>query len=227
MPRGKDAKQSLQATASKLKTKGAAVEAQMKALEKLQGPEDFFKFLSASGLSPEEIQQSMSDPSRAGDLLDRTLNQKLGVSEEKEEETEKFLSKIDRLHDICVKNAPLRKDELETASEPRKQGPAPPPPRPLRPSAPQLKTATYRLKLGRSQTVALVYCELTKGMRGVTLDVSQSNVVLGLPGYNKLNIVLPQPIDPDRTKAKFSRKAQELRITMPLASAGEGEATRN
>mmetsp|Transcript_21065 Transcript_21065/g.37501 ORF Transcript_21065/g.37501 Transcript_21065/m.37501 type:complete len:193 (+) Transcript_21065:31-609(+) len=186
-----DFKRSLKASATGMKVKSAALETQMEILDKLQGPEDFFKFLQASGLSQDEIQRSLADPSQAELLLERTLEKKLAIDKAADAELKKNLKKIDRLHDIVVKNKPLDKSERKVREEQKEKK--------LKPKPvvdPSLQVPTYRLRIGPSKIVVVVNCEL-KGMDGVTLDVSETKLLLSLPGHVTLNISIPEKIDTD------------------------------
>mmetsp|Transcript_10040 Transcript_10040/g.16164 ORF Transcript_10040/g.16164 Transcript_10040/m.16164 type:complete len:216 (-) Transcript_10040:88-735(-) len=212
------ARESLKTHAKGMKMKSAALEAHMEVLEKLQGPEDFFKFLQSTGLSHDEIQRSMSDPGQAEKLLERSISQRLQLSKHNDPELDETLKKINRLHDVVVKNKPLsksEKDELEAKKKKKDEKIL------MAKKQPEMKQPTYRLKIGTERLLMMVQCDLPKGLKGVDLDLSEDNLILAMPGHLNLNVDLPKPVDPERAQAKFSKKSKELRISMPLVLEDE------
>uniref|UniRef100_A0A7S3ZER7 Uncharacterized protein n=1 Tax=Lotharella globosa TaxID=91324 RepID=A0A7S3ZER7_9EUKA len=139
-----DVRSHLHASVARMKVKGAALETQMEVLDKLQGPEDFFKFLQASGLSHDEIQRSLSDPQQAESLLEKSLNSKLGIQKEEDKELKKTLKTIDTIHDLVVKNKPREKPP-----------PSKPKTKPLKKEI-ALKVPAHRLKLEEDKITLLV-----------------------------------------------------------------------
>eukprot|EP00466_Bigelowiella_natans_P011594 jgi/Bigna1/79754/fgenesh1_pg.65_\ len=128
------------------------------------------------------------------------------------------LKKINRLHDVVVKNKPLsksEKDELEAKKKKKDEKIL------MAKKQPEMKQPTYRLKIGTERLLMMVQCDLPKGLKGVDLDLSEDNLILAMPGHLNLNVDLPKAVDPERAQAKFSKKSKELRISMPLVLEDE------
>ena len=55
---------------------------------------------------------------------------------------------------------------------------------------------------------------LPGGMRGVDLEVGDTEVRLVAPGFQRLSVPLPFKVEKDSTKARFSKSKGRLRVSL-------------
>lgn len=75
--------------------------------------------------------------------------------------------------------------------------------------------------------VLLVSLGTLDSARDVTLDVGAGHVAVAAPGFALLRAPLPVAVDGARARAKFEKKRQRLRVTIPVAdeaTAADGAA---
>mmetsp|Transcript_25931 Transcript_25931/g.68554 ORF Transcript_25931/g.68554 Transcript_25931/m.68554 type:complete len:360 (-) Transcript_25931:56-1135(-) len=192
---------------------------QQEALEQLKGPEDFGRFMASQGLDPEDLQRAMSgDEAHMKAMFEKAIG-KIDTPDTvgKAQNLEQALTVVDDIHktlnDLSGPDGP-------EASPP--MPPAPAPKRPAEPARPEPKIPVHRVQYGkdeggRLQTVELK-CELpgVESMDAIVLDVSDRHLRLRTEAPAFVVSVGPFPclVDAASARAKFSKKRQELTLTV-------------
>jgi len=194
------------------------LEKQQGEIERLKSPEDLLTFMQSGGMSQEDLQRIMGgDMAHMEGTVQKMLDQ--AVETKPGENAEKAIEAAEGLH------AALFGEEQKSTLAPATAGDATPKPKPRPPPEPEVVIPMHRLQYkkdddGRYQSVEL-RCSLERvaDMSAVLLDVSERHI--------RLNTVAPAPLyavnagpfpillDPSAARAKFSKKRQELTVTVP------------
>lgn len=217
-----------------------ALQKQQEELERLKSPEDIMKFMSQGGLKPEDMQRIFSGDTAYMEECVRGMMDKSSEKGAEGVDPEKAVKAAEVLHGtLCgtIDEAEARRRIAEAgqpdaapsvktgssaaaASKPSRKAPEPP--------AREISIPEYRLQYqkdteGRYQAVELK-CMLpgVAAMDSIVLDVSDEHLRLSTlepaPGYVVNAGPFPVPIDSSAARAKFSKKKQELSITVPCSS---------
>lgn len=187
-------------------------------LENIRSPEDFMKFMQEEGINQEDLQRIFS-----GDQ--KFMEEKLNESVEKEmskggetssKDTAEALKQVDEIHNT------LFGDDNPVEEEP---APATPEPKPELPKEPEVIIPVYRLQYQKDEqgkyTVVELKCSLpgVADMSMINLDVSEKHLRLTstapAPRYAVNAGPFPVLIDPSGARAKYSKKREELSISVP------------
>jgi len=189
-------------------------------IERIKSPEEFMKFLTEGGITQEDIQRILSgDAEHMEERFRNTIEKQTGSAEELV--PQEALQKVDELHSTLF-GTPMESPQAANASteseKPVKKAPAPP-------KEPEVIIPMYRLQYekdeaGRYKTVELK-CNLpgVADMSVINLDVSEKHLrlttVLPAPKYAVNAGPFPVLIDPTGARAKYSKKREELSISVP------------
>mmetsp|Transcript_112313 Transcript_112313/g.322882 ORF Transcript_112313/g.322882 Transcript_112313/m.322882 type:complete len:368 (-) Transcript_112313:81-1184(-) len=202
-----------------------AMKAQQERLEKLQGPEDFAKFMAEQGFTPEDLQRCFSgDEAHAKQIMERAIGR---IEESDETKVAKDTKKLDHMLEAVDKIHRQLNDLPD--SEPPPVAKEQPPAVPSKPAAkkaeaaPEAKIPEHRVQYqkdanGRLQSVEL-RCELpgVAAFADIELDVSDKYLRLRTlsPAYVVNVGPFPSLVDAPAARAKFSKKRQELMLSVP------------
>mmetsp|Transcript_102140 Transcript_102140/g.264132 ORF Transcript_102140/g.264132 Transcript_102140/m.264132 type:complete len:360 (-) Transcript_102140:191-1270(-) len=196
---------------------------QQDALEQLRGPEDFARFMAQQGLNEEDLQKAMSgDEAQMQAVFEKAIGSTVSKeATEKAEKMDKALETVDEIHKQL--NDLSGPDGVEMAPPMPVAEPAHAPRRPAEPAKPEPKIPVHRVQYskdesGRLQSVELK-CELpgVEAMDAIELDISDKYLRLRTEGPAYVVNVGPFPnlVDAAAARAKFSKKRQELTLTVP------------
>jgi len=198
-------------------------------LEKIRSPEEFFKFMSESGLGQEDFQRIFSGDekhmqARFNEVIEKQIGN--GVEKKVSQDSAEALKAAEELH-----------SNLFGPDEPEKSEPAEPPPaekpkekkEKKKPEEPEVIIPMYRLQYekddaGRYTSVELK-CSLPgiADMSAINLDISDKHLRLSTcapaPRYAVNAGPFPVLIDPNSARAKYSKKREELSISVPAKLA--------
>lgn len=194
---------------------------QQEALENLQGPEDFARFFASQGMSQEDIQRSLAgDTAHMQKMMEKALGQVAPPENaEKAKKMEKALECVDDIHrqlnDITGPDGADAAPPMPTA----KRTPA----RPAEPANPEPKIPEHRVSYAKDESGKLQSVELrvelpgVESMAAIELDVSEKHLRLRTeePAFVVNVGPFPNLVDASAAKAKFSKKRQELTLSVP------------
>jgi len=194
------------------------LETKQKQLERIKDPEDFFKFMEEEGLKQEDLQRIFSGDE---EHMQSRFNEVLEKHDNKQQETasQDALKKVDQLHGTLFGTE-------ETAPEPEPEEKKKPVRRPRSPPRePEPTIPMYRLQYTKDEAGKYNSVELKCNLPGVT-DISSVNLDIS-DRHLRLTTMAPAPryavnagpfpvlIDPSMAKAKYSKKREELSISVP------------
>lgn len=196
-------------------------------MEKVQSPEDFFKFMHDGGMTEADLQRCF-----AGDTAHmETCMQKMIDDNAKDEEQEKqaaaaeiALKATECLHStLHPDQAKHEADDVKAKSKdvgPKESKQSKPP-------KPEVQIPEHRLQYQKDENGKFLAVELrctlpgVEEMGAIDLDVSEQHLRLSTRSPAPLYAVnagpFPVPINPGAARAKFSKKRQELHVTVPMA----------
>jgi len=192
-------------------------------LENIRGPEDFQKFMESEGLTHDDLQRIFAGDgefmqARLNETLEKKMADKCGDKGSKD--SAKALEKVNELHSTLFgEDNPAEEEPVaEVAAPARKALEAP--------KEPEVVIPSYRLQYQKDELGKYTMVELKCSLPGVTdmsmvnLDVSEKHLRLSTiapaPRYAVNAGPFPVLIDPNGARAKFSKKREELSITVPV-----------
>jgi len=187
-------------------------------LERIKDPEDFMKFMTQEGITQEDLQRIFSGD---GEFMQARFNETLEKrSTEKSKETTDALKKVEELHGTLF--GPDTPEETH-APEPAPERPARRAPSP--PKEPEVTIPMYRLQYQKDEAGKYTTVELKCSLPGIAdmsminLDISARHLRLSTdapaPRYAVNAGPFPVLIDPSAARAKYSKKREELSISVP------------
>jgi len=194
------------------------LKAKQEELENIRDPEQFMKFMSESGITQEDMQRILTGDeqhmqARFNESLDKQMTK--GV-EQPSTAAADALKKVDEIHTTLFGES---EEAPAEAPEPEKK-----PVRKKEPAQPVVTVPQYRLQYtkddkGKYTTVELK-CTLPgiADMSAINLDVSERHLRLSTnvdPRYAVNAGPFPVLIDPSGARAKYSKKREELSISVP------------
>merc|ERR1719160_2488606 len=198
-----------------------ALKKQQEDLEKLAqngSPEDFFKFMHAQGLSEEDMTRAFSGDEKhmenvVKQMLDKTDQEQ---DPESSEGLKKALECVDTLHSGLMGN-----------DWPDEKAPEPEPPKPEKKKVkskptPEASIAEHRVQYQKDDAGRITSVELraelpgVQSMASIELDVSERHLRLRtqVPAFVVNVGSFPVLVDAAAARAKFSKKRQELTISI-------------
>merc|ERR1719271_803226 len=186
-------------------------------LERIKDPEDFMKFMTQEGITQEDLQRIFSGD---GEFMQARFNETLEKrSTEKSKETTDALKKVEELHGTLF--GPDTPEETH-APEPAPERPARRAPSP--PKEPEVTIPMYRLQYQKDEAGKYTTVELKCSLPGIAdmsminLDISARHLRLSTdapaPRYAVNAGPFPVLIDPSAARAKYSKKREELSISV-------------
>lgn len=201
-----------------------ALKKQQEMLENVRTPEDFQKFMQAEGLTQEDLQRIFSgDTKFMEDKVNASVEKTISSNgaEKSSKESADALKKVDDLHNT------LFGDDTPIEEEPAK--PAKPERKMEKPKEPEVIIPMYRLQYSKDESGSYTSVELKCTLPGVAdmsvidLDVSEKHLRLSTrapaPKYAVNAGPFPVHIDPNGARAKYSKKREELSISVPAKTA--------
>lgn len=198
-----------------------AMEKQQQLLEQLRGPEDFARFMDEQGVTQEDLQRALGgDEEHMKKMVDRSL-EKIAPPHAKThaDAMDQVLDAVDSLHgtltDQPQKPAQEKsaKVDNEMVAHPRKKTEPK-----IQMVIPEHRVQYQKDESGRLQQVEL-RCQLpgVESMNAIEVDVSENHLRLrtSSPAYVVNVGPFPAFVDASAAKAKFSKKRQELTLTVP------------
>jgi hypothetical protein len=200
-----------------------ALKKQQDDLEKLVhngSPEDFFKFMHQQGLTEADMQRAFSGDEKHMENVVKQMLDKTDEAETDPTETEglkKALECVDQLHNGLMGN------DLPDDKAPESEPPKPEKKKVKAKSTPEASIAQHRVQYQKDDAGRITSVELraelpgVEGMAGIELDVSERHLRLSTKAPAFVVNVGPFPVLVDATasRAKFSKKRQELTISIP------------
>lgn len=197
--------------------------AKQEELENIRGPEDFQKFMESEGLSNEDLQRIFSGDgefmqARINETLEKKMAETCGDKGSKD--SAKALDKVNELHSTLFgEDNPTEEEPVaEVAAPIRKALEAP--------KEPEVVIPSYRLQYQKDELGKYTMVELKCSLPGVAdmsminLDVSEKHLRLSsiapAPRYAVNAGPFPVLIDPNGARARYSKKREELSITVPV-----------
>jgi hypothetical protein len=229
-------KETMEASAAAAKQQLENLNKQQEELENLKSPEDLMKFMSEGGLNQGDLQRILGGDMAHMEacfkgMLDKAA-QPDGPSEAMKK-AEEAVKAAETLHDNILGftgDEPVDHDKTvstkaksgyDVAKQQEAAAPVAPPAPPVR----EVKIPDYRLQYQKDEhgryTGVELRCTLPgiADMSAIVLDVSAEHLRLSTlepaPGYVVNAGPFPVPIDEGAARAKFSKKRQELLITVP------------
>jgi len=207
---------------------------QQDALEKINSPEEFFKFMTESGLGQEDFQRIFSGDeqhmqARFNECIDKQISG--GVEKKVAQKSADALKAAEEIHrNLCggldgpdgteeaaAEEEAKKKEEDEMKKKKRKE--------PKKPAEPEVTIPMYRLQYAKDESGRYTSVELKCNLPGVAdmsainLDVSDKHLRLSTcapaPRYAVNAGPFPVLIDADAARAKYSKKREELSISVP------------
>jgi len=198
---------------------------QQEDMEKLAtngSPEDFFKFMHNQGLSEEDLQRAFQGDEKHMESVVKKMLDKTDGDPDADPGLKKALSAVDQLHsglcdDDWTRDMPAEPEPTKPTPEKKKAKPKP---------MPEAKIAEHRVQYQKDDTGRVTSVELraelpgVESMAGIELDVSERHLRLHTKAPAYLVNVGPFPVLVDATaaRAKFSKKRQELTLSVPAKS---------
>jgi len=196
------------------------LQAKQDELEKIRSPEEFFKFMKEEGITQEDIQRIFSgDQDHMQTRFNETLEQK--EAKKASEKSLEALKKVDEVHGALFgtsKEEPEEKVPEEVPQKPARRAPSPP-------KEPEVTIPVYRLQYQKDEAGKYTSVELkctlpgVADMSGINLDLSDRHLrlttVAPAPRYAVNAGPFPVLIDPNGARAKYSKKREELSISVP------------
>jgi len=191
-------------------------------LERIRNPEEFFKFMTEEGISPEDLQRIFSgDEAHMKARFEDTLKEK--NADNLPAASEQALKKVNHLHSTLFGTDP--EEEEPKAPEPEPKPEKKKKPKAPEPKEPEVTIPMYRLQYQKDEagkyTVVELKCNLPgiPDMSAINLDVSDRHLRLSTIAPAPLYAVnagpFPVLIDPSGARAKYSKKREELSISVP------------
>jgi len=190
-------------------------------LENIRSPEEFMKFMQADGITQEDIQRIMSgDAEHMQSRFNETIQKQMTKDTEKTtNDSTDALKQVEHIHSTLFGTEP-EEPPAEAVEEKKK-----PKRRPAAPPEPEVLIPMYRLQYtkddkGNYATVELK-CTLpgVADMSAINLDVSEKHLRLSTmdphPRYAVNSGPFPVLIEPGMARAKYSKKREELSISVP------------
>lgn len=181
------------------------------------------KFMQEEGITQEDLQRIFSGDQK---FMEEKLNQSVEKQMSKGCEGQKCskdsaeaLKKVDEIHNT------LFGDDNPIEEEPAHEEAKRPEPKPEVPKEPEVIIPVYRLQYQKDEQGKYTYVELKCSLPGVAdmsminLDVSEKHLRLSTnapaPRYAVNAGPFPVLIDPSGARAKYSKKREELSISVP------------
>jgi len=189
-------------------------------LERIRNPEDFFKFMQEEGINQEDLQRMFSgDEDHMKKRFSETMERKEKEEKAKSQEASEALKKVDELHSTLFGSKP----EEPPAQDPEPEKPVRRAPEP--PKEPEVTIPMYRLQYEKDAAGKYVSVELkctlpgVADMSSINLDISERHLRLSTtapaPRYAVNAGPFPVLIDASGARAKYSKKREELSISVP------------
>jgi hypothetical protein len=191
-------------------------------LERLRTPEDVMKFMTEGGITQEDFQRIMSGDEehmkkKFNEQIDSQLDKdRDGKSMKDYEDTLGQIEEIHKLVNSTSLDAPDSQADMSALVEV---------PQPATPKEPEILVPMYRLQYTKDDEGHVKVVELKCTLPGVAdmsiinLDVSEKhirlNTVAPAPRYAVNAGPFPVRIDPSGARAKYSKKREELSISVP------------
>merc|ERR1712070_800234 len=177
------------------------------------------KFMTESGITQEDIQRIFSgDEQHMQARFNETLEKQMAKGvEQPSSGAADALKKVDEIHTTLfgeAEEAPAPAEAPEPEKKPRKKEPAPP----------EVTVPMYRLQYQKDEKGKYTTVELKRTLPGIAdmsainLDVSERHLRLSTivePRYAVNAGPFPVLIDPSAARAKYSKKREELSISVP------------
>jgi len=189
-------------------------------LESIRSPEEFMKFMQADGITQEDIQRIMSgDADHMQSRFNETIEKQMSKdTEHRTADSTDALKQVEHIHSSLFGTEPEEPPAEAVEEVKPKRRPAPPP-------EPEVMIPMYRLQYtkddkGRYASVELK-CTLpgVADMSAINLDVSEKHLRLSTmdphPRYAVNAGPFPVLIEPGMARAKYSKKREELSISVP------------
>jgi len=218
-------RESMEEGQKKAQKQMATLKKQQEDLEKLAqngSPEDFFKFMHAQGLSEEDMQRAFSGDEKHMESVVKSLLEKTdGDADSPDPGMKKALEAVDQLHSGLVA------DEWEGDKPDEKPEPPKPEKKKIKSKPiPEAAIAEHRVQYQKDDTGRIVSVELraelpgVESMAAIELDVSERNLRLRTqaPAFVVNAGPFPVLVDASGARAKFSKKKQELTLSVPAKS---------
>jgi len=190
-------------------------------LERIKSPEDFMKFMEESGMTQEDLQRIFSgDEEHMQARFNETLEKQMSKGvENKSVDSMAALKQADEIHSTLFGTTPeVAPTETAEAAKPVKKAPA-------APKGPEVIVPMYRLQYQKDDVGKYTNVELKCSLPGVldmssiNLDVSEKHLRLSTiapaPRYAVNAGPFPVLIEPSAARAKYSKKREELSISVP------------
>jgi len=203
-----------------------ALKKQQEELEQMKGPEDFAKFMAEQGLTQDDMQRALAgDEAHMKNMIDKALGRFEEPNEKEDrQKMDQVLNTVDAMHRQLQGDTPDRdpppppvvpnpNESGQRKVERRKKEEALP-----EPAIPIHRVQYQKDENGRLQQVEL-QCELpgVEGMSSIEVDVSEKYLRLRTlsPAFVVNVGPFPALMDAAAARAKFSKKRQELSLTVP------------
>jgi len=197
-----------------------ALKQQQDMLENIQSPEDFATFLESVGIGEEDLQRVMSGDE---DFMRQAFDKAISKLEPPELKTtmkhaDTMINAVDNLSTLCSSDEPDRVviPKLPPAEATRQAAPAV-----AEPKIPEHRVQYEKDERGCLQAVQL-RCQLPGVLAMSDIDLQLSEKYLRLRTHSPAYVVnagpFPDLVDDKAARAKFSKKRQELTLTVPAKS---------
>lgn len=197
---------------------------QQENLEKIKSPEEFFKFMHEGGMCPEDLQRIFSGDvqhmeAKCKEMMEKTS----GQDAEQRSKADAATKAAEEIHSTLFGDSDDQKESTSTPAPSPEAVPAAAS-RPAPPAEPQVEIPMHRLHYvkddeGNYTTVEL-RCNLpgVRDMSQIMLDVSEKHIRLNTqtpaPRYAVNAGPFPVLIDPNTARAKYSKKREELCVSV-------------
>lgn len=197
---------------------------QQEELQKLAqngSPEDFFKFMHGQGLNEEDLQRAFSgDEKHMESVVKQLLEKTDGDADSPDPGMKKALDAVDQLH------SGLLGDEWEDKPDDKPEPPKPEKKKIKAKPMPEAAIAEHRVQYQKDDKGRVVSVELraelpgVESMAAIELDVSERSLRLRTqaPAFVVNAGPFPVLVDASAARAKFSKKRQELTLSVPAKS---------
>merc|ERR1719502_1360235 len=190
-------------------------------LERLKTPEDFFKFMHEGGMDAGDIQRMFAgDEAHTQACMQKMLEKVQKPQDDVKKRTEEALKVADEIHNVF---RGVKGEELEDRAEPEAEA------APAVAEEPQAQIPEHRVQYRKDASGRYEAVELRVELPGVadmglvSLDVNERHLRLATCAPAPLFVVnvgpFPVLVDASAARAKFSKKRQELTVTVPAADA--------
>mmetsp|Transcript_15307 Transcript_15307/g.33071 ORF Transcript_15307/g.33071 Transcript_15307/m.33071 type:complete len:373 (+) Transcript_15307:127-1245(+) len=220
----------MQAGAAKASKQLEAMQKQQEALEKLQSPEDFASFMSSQGISEQDLQRIFSgDEAHMKTVIEKALGQteeETGNGKKEAENLDALLGAVNDIHKTLIHDSPDRSVPEPTTTAPSPSSPSQEPKAKAKAKEAERPAPTippHRVQYQKDDNGKVLQVELKCDLPGVAsmdaieLDLSEKYLRLRTTSPSYVVNVGPFPnlVDPSAARAKFSKKKQELSLTVP------------